>query len=161
MGTDPVLQSVTIPPSDRPALVRLALQKRIHSCAQWFLWIAGLSLLNLIIVAVGINIHFIVGLGVTQIIDYLAARAGQAGNAVAITLDLVAVGLFVGFGLLARQGKESVFTLGMIVYALDGLLFVFDKDILSIGFHLYALFWLYKGLRASGALAQLEVVAGA
>jgi len=44
----------------------------------------------------------------------------------------------------------------MILYALDGLLFLLAKDVLSIGFHLFALYMIYKGLKAAEALRKLS-----
>jgi len=42
----------------------------------------------------------------------------------------------------------------MILYALDGLLLLFFGDYLGFGFHLYALYGLYRGYRASVELGR-------
>ena len=44
----------------------------------------------------------------------------------------------------------------MVLYALDGLIFLWVQDYLSIGFHLFALYGLYRGVKALGQLAVLE-----
>lgn len=48
---------------------RLELETRLNSGAGWFYWIAGLSLLNSIIMLSGSDLYFVIGLGITQIID--------------------------------------------------------------------------------------------
>ncbi len=137
-------------------LVKLALAKRVQSGANWFLWIAGLSLVNSFSAFAGGGFRFIVGLGLTQIIDTVAKQAGSSGSPAVMILDVIAGGIFIGFGLFARKRHEWAFLVGMILYALDGVLFVLAKDILSIAFHLLALYWIYKGLKANEALTKLE-----
>jgi hypothetical protein len=128
------------------------------------LWIAGLSIINSIIILVGGNINFLVGLGITQLIDgisigivrEIAPDAELVIRGVAFILDLLIAGIFVIFGILAKKHKWA-FIVGMIVYALDGLVFLLAPDFLSIGFHLFALYGLYSGLRAFGKLKQQEL----
>ncbi len=138
------------------ALILQLLQKRTQSGANWFFWIAGLSLINTFAAAMGSNMRFIVGLGITQIVDALVAQAGKPGSPAALAFDFVAAGVVVAFGLLCRKGREWAFIVGMILYALDGLLFLLAKDVLSIGFHLFALYMIYKGLKAAEALRKLQ-----
>lgn len=142
--------------AEQIALATQVLQKRTQSGANWFFWIAGLSLINTFAAAMGSNTRFIVGLGITQIVDALVAQAGNSPNPVALAFDFAAAGVFVAFGLLARKGRDWAFIVGMILYALDGLLFLLAKDVLSIGFHLFALYMIYKGLKAAEALKKLS-----
>jgi hypothetical protein len=133
---------------------------RSHSGANWFFWIAGLSLVNSIIVLAGGRWSFLAGLGVTQIIDALAGalsgKLGAGATAFALFLDLCAAGVIVLFGLLARQRHTWAFVLGMILYALDGLLFLIVQDWLSLAFHAYALYCISRGLMANRRLLELE-----
>jgi hypothetical protein len=138
------------------ALIGQLLQKRTQSGANWFLWIAGLSLINTFAAAMGSNTRFIAGLGITQIADAVVAQAGKSGNPVALAFDFLAAGIFIAFGLWSRKRREWAFIVGMILYALDGLLFLLAKDVLSIGFHLFALYMIYKGLKAAEALRKLS-----
>jgi hypothetical protein len=142
--------------AEQKALIVQLLQKRTRSGANWFFWIAGLSLINTFAAAMGSSMRFIVGLGITQIVDALVAQAGNPGNPLALAFDFVAAGIFMGFGLLCRKGLEWAFIVGMILYALDGFLFLLAKDVLSIGFHLFALYMIFKGLKAAEALRKLE-----
>ena len=62
----------------------LKVQGQFKSGADWFFWIAGLSIINSIILLAGGQWSFIVGLGITQIIDTIgleiAKQAGVIGN---------------------------------------------------------------------------------
>jgi len=145
----------TISPSQLLALQKQAMARRIQSGANWFFWIAGLSLVNSVIALAGGGTRFVLGLGITQVVGAIAQQANM-GKGVPLVVDLVAAGIFVPFGLQARKRQNWAFLVGMILYALDGLLFVLVKDILGIGFHLFALFFIYKGMKANEQLGALE-----
>lgn len=133
--------------------------RRQQSGANWFFWIAALSLINSVIVLMGGRWSFLAGLGVTQIIDgfasALAREFGGAATAIALLLDLGAAAVVTFFGLLARQRHSWAFIIGMAVYVLDGVLFVLVQDWLPAAFHAYALFYIYRGLVANNRLTQL------
>jgi len=140
---------------------KLRLEKRSSEGANWFFWIAGLSLVNSIILVTGGRWNFLIGLGITQLIDgvsigiakELGPDAGIVIRIIAFAINVVVAGVFVLFGILAKRYKWG-FIVGMIVYALDGLIFLMVPDLLSIGFHLLALYGLYSGLKAFGQLKQ-------
>ncbi len=151
--------SVTPPqqlsPSQVQDLQKLILARRVRNGANWFYWITGLSLVNSVIALAGGGVRFIVGLGFTQIIDAFASQA-KVGMAVPLVLDIFASGIFVLFGLQANKRRNWAFLSGMILYGLDGLLLVLFKDIFGIGFHLYALYCIYKGMKANEQLEAME-----
>jgi hypothetical protein len=142
----------------------LRLQSQLKSGANWFYWVAGLSLINSLILLFGGKWSFIIGLGITQMVDGIAGAIANDANAraslilklVAFFVDLVVAGIFVLFGVFANKGYKWSFIIGMILYALDGLIFLLVQDWLSIGFHLFALYSVYSGLRALGQLKSLE-----
>ncbi len=127
---------------------------RVRISARWFYWIAGLSLINSAVVIFGGSFHFVVGLGITSVVDVLTKQAGSAG----IVLDLIINGfvaaLFVLFGSCASKAQKWAFLVGMGLYAMDGLLLLMGRDILSVGFHAYALFCLYRGFAAAAAAVE-------
>ncbi|OGF58649.1 MAG: hypothetical protein A2Y62_03830 [Candidatus Fischerbacteria bacterium RBG_13_37_8] len=137
-------------PEEKQIEEKLKNEQQFKSGAGWFFWIAGLSLINSIIMLAGKNWAFIVGLGITQIIDSVALHLGEAFfyKLIAFVFDLIAAGIFIVFGVFARKGHRWSFIIGMILYALDGLLFILVADYLSIGFHALVLFFLYSGLSA-------------
>jgi hypothetical protein len=143
---------------------KLRVENQFKSGAGWFYWIAGLSLINSVIMMVGGGWSFMIGLGITQLIDAIAgvmaeglgSDMGVVIRLVAFVLDVVIAGIVVGFGMLARKRHKWAFIVGMVLYALDGLIFLWAGDYLSMGFHLFVLFWLYQGVRALNQLAVLE-----
>jgi hypothetical protein len=123
-------------------------RSRILSSANWFFWIAALSVINSASAHFGADWGFIIGLGVTQIADVVLGTFGSTGTFIAVVFDLLAASVFVAIGLLARRFVQWPFVLGMVLYAFDGLLFVLVGDILSIGFHVFALYCIFLGFKA-------------
>src|SRR5580658_5715611 len=113
---------------------------RVRVSARWFYWIAGLSLINSAVVIFGGSFHFVVGLGVTSVVDVLAKQAGSAGVILDLTINGFVAALFCLFGSFAGKAQKWAFLVGMVLYALDGLLLLMGGDILSVGFHAYALY---------------------
>ena len=95
-------------------------------------------------------------MGITQLIDAIAHEVGTAGMGVALILDIIVAGVFVVFGIFARKRYTWSFIIGMILYALDGLLFFVVQDWLGIGFHILVLFFVYGGLSAMKKLSRME-----
>lgn len=134
------------------------------SGANWFFWIAGLSMVNSLIVVFGGQWSFVVGLGVTQIVDGVSAAAVEGAEAntvlivriVALVLDAGVALVFVLFGWLARKRMGWAFIVGTVLYFFDGLIFLLVQDWLSIGFHAFALFCIFAGYGALKRLVQLE-----
>lgn len=144
-----------------PAAQREKLETQHKSGANWFFWIAGLSLVNSGVMLAGGQWGFIVGLGVTQFADAVgAAIAEEVGGGVGLratvfVFDAFVAGFFVLFGVLARKHHTWAFVTGMVLYAADGLLFLLVGDWLSLAFHGFALFGLFGGLAASRKLSSL------
>ncbi|MBN2383682.1 hypothetical protein JXQ70_12480 [bacterium] len=141
---------------------RLHLEAQQASGANWFFWISGLSIINSIILLSGGQWSFIIGLGMTQIVDFIALEVakelGFIASIIAFGLDLVVAGIFIFFGVFSRKKHLWAFVIGMILYAIDGLLFLVVKDFLSIAFHVFALFCLFGGLKANQSLKALDNV---
>jgi hypothetical protein len=127
---------------------------QLRSGASWFYWIAGLSLINAIAAFSGSSWRFIIGLGVTQIFDALGVHIGGSGKVVALALDLLAAGMFVLFGIFANKGQAWAFIVGMVLFALDGLIFLLGPDWLGVAFHVLVLYWLFRGFSASRNLVK-------
>jgi hypothetical protein len=132
--------------------------------ANWFFWVAALSLVNSAIIHFGGQTFFPVGLGATLIVDGVAtAIANQAPNAevvvraIAIALDICAAMVMVGFGAFARKRYTVIFLVGMIVYLLDGLIFLLAMDPVGIIVHLIGLAGMWQGFRAFRELNALQV----
>ncbi len=124
------------------------LAAQLKSGASWFLWIAGLSLINSIAALTGASWRFFVGLGITQVFDEIGTRLGTNGKFVALALDLVVAGIFVFFGIFAHKAQRWAFVVGMILFGLDGLIFVLAAYWIGVAFHALVLYWLFRGFSA-------------
>lgn len=145
-GTAPARIPATNPTTSIPPYMLAA--ARVRGGAGWFYWIAGLSLINSAVVIFGGNFHFVIGLGMTAVVDALAKQVGSAGTVLDIVINGFIAGIFFLFGSFARKAQKWAFAVGMAIYALDALLLLMVKDILSVGFHAYALYAIYRGFSA-------------
>ncbi len=134
---------------------RLQLTARLNSGANWFFWIAGLSLVNTVLAALNADRRFILGLGITQIVDEIAKLSGGVGM-ITIAVNVLIAGLFILFGVQARKQKKWAFMVGMILYSLDALIFVVGVALLDVGFHILALVYLARGFKALKELQALN-----
>ena len=142
----------------------LRLEGQAKSGAGWFFWIAILSLINSLISLFGGSWNFLIGLGITQFIDGMAmavaeesaAETAMVAKLFAFFLNLIVAAIFILFGVLSRKGKKVPFVIGMVLYSLDGLLFLAVGDYLSFGFHLFVLYWLYRGFKAVKQLTLIQ-----
>jgi hypothetical protein len=125
---------------------------QLRSGASWFYWIAGLSLINSVAALTGQSWRFFVGLGITQVFDGFALKMGSSGKFVAFILDLLVAGMFVLFGIFAHKAHLWAFLLGMVLFGLDGLIFVLARDWIGAGFHVFVLFFLFRGFNACRTL---------
>jgi hypothetical protein len=158
-ATPPALPPAGAAPGPLPTIAPLAnsgadpaMVTQMKSGASWFYWIAGLSLVNSIAAVSGGDWRFILGLGVTQIIDAIGAEFGGSAKVVTFGLDLVAAGVLVLFGVFGHKGHLWAFIVGMVLIAFDTLVFLLAQDWLGIGFHIFVLYCLFRGMQACRAL---------
>jgi hypothetical protein len=131
------------------------LERHVRSGARWFFWIAGLSLVNTLMSRSEKGYAFLIGLGVTQVIDYMGVQMGNPN--IALVVNVVVSGVFALLGYFAWQRQSWSFIVGMIFYALDALVFLPGANWLGLGFHAFVLFWMFRGLKANMQLkAQLR-----
>jgi hypothetical protein len=135
-------------------------EQGLKNSASWFVVIAGLSILNSILSMTGAQLHFIFGLGLTQIVDAIAHEAGAAGYILDFIINGIIAGVFVLIWNFARKGQAWAWYGGMILYAIDGLLLLLFKDYLSIAFHAWALYRMSPGLKFIPILKQLNQAIG-
>src|SRR5437773_10090698 len=155
----------TGPVEDRStASEMLALHMQGRKGANWFYWVAGLSLVNSAVILGGGSIFFVIGLGVTLMADSLAAAISQHHpeavwivKGVALAFDVFVAAVLVGFGWLSARRYLALFGVGMALYLVDGLIFLLFQDWLSVAFHGYALFWMWSGFQAFRKLRVLEL----
>ncbi|MGH9601163.1 MAG: hypothetical protein ACRD24_02135 [Terriglobales bacterium] len=141
---------------------RLRLEAQHKNGAAWFYWIAGLSLINSIAAFAGSTWGFIFGLAVTQVVDALATSVGgSVATVAALVIDVFIAGVLVFVGIFARKGHVWAYWLGMVLYALDGLVSLIATYWLGVAFHAFALYSIYQGLSAHRQLSALASSPGA
>jgi hypothetical protein len=136
--------------SAAPSEERAALERQRRSGGQWFYWIGGLSLINAAIAFAGQDWRFILGLGVTQLVQALA-KDGDGIKAGLVSVGVIAI--FLVLGQRAVQGAGWAFLLGMILFALDGGIFVIIRDWVGVGFHAFAVAMIGRGYMAARRLS--------
>jgi len=123
-------------PASQPLSADPMLLRRVRSAATWFFFIGALSAVNTLMAVTHQGGFFLVGLGVNLLI------ANQA-------LSLLLSGIFALFGVFARLGHTWSFIVGMVLYALDAVVFYNVHMWLPFAFHIYALFRIGLGLKAN------------
>ena len=134
------------------------LEQRYKSGANWFYWIAGLTLVTSIISYTGGEWRFLISLGTTQVIDALAAseELGGAPLVVALVLDVILAAVFVVFGVLANKKFLWAYILGMAIFVLDGLVSLLVQDLIGVVAHVVVLIFMVPGFMAGRKLVELE-----
>lgn len=136
------------------------LNARFRSGANWFYWIAALTLVTSIISLTGGGWRFFLSLGVTQVIDAFAVlfseRFGEATKVIAIVLDIFITALFAGFAYLANKRQMWAYIAGMVVFLLDGVLSLLITDLLGILVHGFVLVMMIRGFMAGREMLALE-----
>ena len=133
--------------------------------ANWFYWLAGLSIITSLIAFFGGGIQFIFSLGITNIIDAIAAEVsgrvggGSGAKVVALVLDLIITGIFVLFGYLSNQKMIWAYAVGIVVFLLDGVMSLLMSDLISVLAHAFVLFFLIRGFMAGRELLAIAMVA--
>jgi hypothetical protein len=153
-------QTATDPQAQMKYMLAVA-QANIKRGASWFDWIAALSVINALISMAQGGFQFVVGLGITQAVNEIAAKGGSTGRTVGFIITLVAAGLFLMFGHFSKQGQKWALIVGMVFYGLDGLLCLVAQVWLMLAFHAYALFMLSKAFPAINAYEQAKQQAAA
>ena len=130
---------------------RQALEAQRRRGANWFYWIAGLSFINAVLVLTGAGWRFLLGLGITEVVQEMAKHSAEAPVKAGI-VGLAIVGCFAIIGHRAVAGHRWAFVLGMVVYGLDGSLFVLVHDWPAAAFHAFALVMIGRGYVAARRL---------
>jgi hypothetical protein len=143
-------------PGDKASAALSVLYRRSASGGNWFYWIAGMSLLNTLIVLFHGKMSFVLGLGVTQVIDAGIRQLGGRSALVLMPINLIFAGIYVMFGYFACRRAMWAFIAGIVCYSLDTLLFLLARDVFGLGFHVFALFCIIGGLKALNIARKIE-----
>lgn len=140
--------------------VRQQIVAGMKSTGRIFYWIAGLSVLNTILVVTKANLIMLGGLGFTFVVDLVLRESGPQLQPIGFGVDLTIALVFVALGIWAGKGSKAAFFIGMGLYALDCVVLFLIQDWLNIAFHGYFLYLLYQGyqnsLKLQAALKDVE-----
>ncbi len=136
---------------------REEIQQKIKKAANWFYWIAALSIINSILnFDTPSKTSFIAGLGICQVVDEVIMEMFGSYNYYATIINII-ISLAIAFiGYKARNGNKIAFIIGLNLYALDGILFFYFNIWINFGFHILVLFFVYQGIPAINELKELE-----
>jgi hypothetical protein len=136
------------------------LSDRFRSGANWFYWIAGLTLVTSVIGLMGGGWSFFLSLGITRLIDgfavYFADSFGEATKVIAIVLDIFITALFIGLGYLSNKRQLWAYLAGIILFGLDSLLSLVTFNVLGLIVHCVVMFLMIRGYIAGRDLLTLE-----
>lgn len=145
---DPVAYQVTA------TQMRAGLVDALKNTGSTFNWIGGLSLLNTVLVLTKANIMMLGGLGATLVVDYIFLDAGSQLQPIGWGINITIALMFFALARFAGKGYKAAFLFGMVLYALDGGLYVMMGDWVNVAFHGYFLWLLFRGFQACGALKE-------
>ena len=157
------------PPPPRPQTAprqqefrrRMLLMKRAKDGINWFYWVALISVITTIIFVTGGTPNFFLSLGVNQlVVGYTVAVANGTQVAplmhwVAGAIELLLAGVFVLFGYRGSRSYRSWIVAGIMLYALDGLIFAYLGVWLGVIVHAFVMYNLVRGLRALDSLKRM------
>jgi MFS family permease len=135
---------------------RAGVQQILNAASGWFFWIAGLSLVNTVILITGSHWMFLAGLAITYFAAAVGIQFGSTGQVVAIFISACAGGVFLAMGMIARKGHKAAFVIGMVLYVLDAVLALVVQDWLMAAFHAYVLYRLWRGFAACSQIKAFE-----
>jgi hypothetical protein len=128
---------------------------------RWFYWVAGLSLVNTAMMLGKTGTYFVIGLALPIIASSLAQDAQGAGKAAALGVAAIAAGIFAALGYFATRQALWAFIVGIVLYAIDGAVFLALHDLMSAAFHALVLLGLIAGARACWRFGKLSRSLGA
>jgi hypothetical protein len=136
---------------------RLQVDARVNSAVSWLYAIASFSVVNTILLRLGLDFGFLVGLAATLFVEELATawsrRMPESAGLfmiVALLAEACIAGIFLVLAILAQNGLRWALIVGMVLYAIDGVAWLLVKGYIAAAFHAAALLFIFNGLRALG-----------
>jgi hypothetical protein len=127
----------------------------VKNGANWLFAIGGLSIINSLLSGFGLSFAFVVGLGITQLIDAIYFEFGGSSIILfffTILINIMISSVFFILGVYAKKAEAWAFIVGMIFYGFDTLLLVVVEYWFGLVFHIFGLIGLFAGYKALRAL---------
>ena len=156
---NPVANPAPTQPTQATQVDRAALRQKVSRAASWFYAIAAFSLLTMGAQIINSKWNFALGLGFSQLLGSEAHQLYESGapGAAIFAMYLGCVGsiaFIAACGWFARKPSVFVFMVGMVVYALDMLIFLIAMDVVGVVIHVVALLFLRRGVPAARVLRE-------
>jgi hypothetical protein len=118
-------------------------ERQVRGGANWFFWIVGFSIVNVICIFLNYDFSFTFGLDFTSKFALIARfyHASITGF-IAIVAMVFIFAAFVLIGHYGRKFKPWAFLAGMIIYFADAILLALGRDWWGAGFHALALIFI-------------------
>jgi len=117
----------------------LTIDKFYKSISGWYNAIGIFSIINTIGLALKWRVSFLLGLGVTQVID--SVFINLLGQYFMITgiISIIFSSIFFIFGFLSKKKNHPAIIVGMVLYGLDAVVMFILKFWIGFGFHVFIL----------------------
>jgi hypothetical protein len=115
--------------------------------ANWFYWIAALSVLQILAMMQHMAWGTAIGLAAVRYPDQILSGTPYL-------VDALAVVVFIALGIATRKPLTWVFVFGMLLYVLDGALFLIQRNYAGVAIHLLILYFLWGGLSAAAMMRE-------
>jgi amino acid transporter len=121
----------------------------MRSGANWFFWVAILSLISSLVFWYYGFANHLVGLGINEYFYHQASATSNSGPIFALAMSFVFAAILAMFGYFARKGNDVLFILGAFLYFVDAIVLLGYREFFAFSFHIFALYFIFKGLLAS------------
>lgn len=122
----------------------------IHRSANWFYWIIGLSLVNLALAVAESDSHFLIGLAMSDVgAAFITDKEGGTTlKVVGGIIVFLVISTYLILGRKAHKPSKLAFIIGIVLYTIDGLIYLAVQDFLSAAFHAYVIYNFWVGFKA-------------
>jgi hypothetical protein len=117
--------------------------------ANWFFWIAILSVISSLLVWYYDFANHLVNLGINEYFAHKGDTGTNSGPMFALAMSFVFGAILAMFGYFARKGNDVIFILGAFLYFVDAIVLLGYREFFAFSFHIFALYFIFKGLLAS------------
>lgn len=117
---------------------------KIYNSYSWFKWIAGLSLINTLLMIFGSNISFIFGLASNIFLYAFGVELFGEYSIITLSAQLIFPVIYFLLYRMNKSMKKWPIIVGVVLYGLDALLYLLIDDMLSILFHAYVMYSVLK-----------------
>ena len=131
-------------------------EKAVKAAAIWFYIIAGLSVIFSIEVVYSQRGDSVPS-GITQMVNSIFYESTVALKLIGFISNLFVAGIFVIIGYLSRKLNKQALIMGMILYALDGLLLLIFQGFWALGLHLLVLLMINRGYEKIKLAQELKL----